>query len=147
MAGAGPEGLVELGAERAPRRESRSAVRCGKRHGKVAHSEAARGKLEGNQNKRRARSWPRDHNTARLRRGSRATGELHCRAAQGSAPQAARHWSIRKDRGGAVSRREGRASRGAGEKGVAHAHTRPGSFIKKQKGTRGPRGVCAFAIE
>lgn len=38
-------------------------------------TQAARGKLEGNQNKRRARSWPRDHNTARQARepGDRGT--------------------------------------------------------------------------
>lgn len=65
--------------------------------------------------------------------------------APGSAPQAARHWLVRKDEGGAARGREGWASRGAGERGAAPAQTRAGSFIKKQKGTRGPRGVCAFS--
>lgn len=135
-----PQGLAELRAERA-RRRGQGVGRCRK----VAHPEAAVGKLEGNQNKRRARSCPRDHNTARLTRGSPAPGELLCRAAPGSAPQAARHWSIRMGKGGAASRREGWASRGAGVLRAARAQTGAGSFIKKQKGTRGPKGVCAFA--
>jgi hypothetical protein len=38
---------------------------------------AAWGKPKKNQNKRRARSWPRDHNTAQLMRRSRAPGKTY----------------------------------------------------------------------
>lgn len=95
------------------------------------------GQAARNQNKRRSRSRPRDHNTARLGRASPAPGAGRAAPAPGSAPMAARHWPVGTSEGGVSGGKEWWASRGPGERRGAHARARAGSFIKKQKGNPG----------
>lgn len=108
-------------------RISRGAGRGGPGEGQWL-TEATRSKPKENQNNRAPRSahvittQPQYSGEPGARgRGGDKRSRIPSRAAPGSAPHAAPHWSIRMEEGGVTHRREGWASRGAGALGAAHA--------------------------
>lgn len=126
MTGRRPAGLVRVRAEGARRSgEVQAEVDTGKNSGSPElHRENTR-KTKTSRVSRAAHVITTDRLYAREPSAGSGDGDqrsgIPSRAAPGSAPQAAPHWSIRMGEGRVTHRREGWASRGAGSLGAAHA--------------------------